>query len=337
MPVQVAAPAPAPRIPGVADGLLLVEAEIARWVTSSRVDFLNQQTRHLFAAGGKRLRSALTLAMTVALGGAISDEAVTAAASVEIVHAGSLVHDDLMDNASERRGVRTVNAEWDAGPAVMVGDFLLARAGQAALSVSPAVAAELARTFVELAEGQTLEMLDSFNLDRSHENALRSVSLKTGALFRAGCVMGALCAGSAAEELERASRYGQRFGEAFQIVDDLLDLASTTELLGKPVGNDLRQGVYTLPLLRALDDDRLAPVRQTLAERRDRLSDGELDDVLTALRRSAFIAETIADARRVAEEAAAALALPAAGEALTALREFPVAYLEWACSLVRPR
>ncbi|HZD74991.1 MAG TPA: polyprenyl synthetase family protein [Actinomycetota bacterium] len=335
MPVQVAAPAP--RIPGVEDGLLLVEAEIRRWVTSSQVGFLNQETRQLFAAGGKRLRSALTLAMTVALGGSIGDEAVTAATSVEIVHAGSLVHDDLMDNASERRGVRTVNAEWDAGPAVMVGDFLLARAGQAALSVSPAVADELARTFVELAEGQTLEMLDAFNLDRSTENALRSVSLKTGALFRAGCVMGALCAGATPGELERASRYGQRFGEAFQILDDLLDLASTTELLGKPVGNDVRQGVYTLPLLRALDDDRLAPVRQTLAERRDRLSDEELEGILTALQRSSFIEDTVAYARRFSEEAAAALALPAAGEALAALRDFPVAYVEWARSLIRRR
>jgi geranylgeranyl pyrophosphate synthase len=335
MPVQAAAPAP--RIPGVEDGLLLVEDEIRRWVTSSQVEFLNRETGQLFAAGGKRLRSALTLAMTAALGGSISDKAVTAAASVEIVHAGSLVHDDLMDNASERRGVRTVNAEWDAGPAVMVGDFLLARAGQAALSVSPAVADELARTFVELAEGQTLEMLDSFNLDRSTENALRSVSLKTGALFRAGCVMGALCAGSAADELERASRYGQRFGEAFQILDDLLDLASTTELLGKPVGNDLRQGVYTLPLLRALDDDRLAPARQTLAQRRDRLSDEELDGILTALQRSDFIEDTMAHARRFSEDAAAALDLPAASEALVALREFPVAYLEWTRSLIRRR
>jgi geranylgeranyl pyrophosphate synthase len=203
--------------------------------------------------------------------------------------------------------------------------------------VSRAVAEELARTFVELTEGQTLEMLDSFNLDRSIENALQSVSLKTGALFRAGCVMGALCAGATAEELERASRYGQRFGEAFQIVDDLLDLASTTELLGKPVGNDLRQGVYTLPLLRALDDERLAAVRATVAERRDRLRDEELDRILAALQRSSFIEDTIAHARRFSEEAAAALALPDAGEALVALRDFPVAYLEWASSLIRRR
>jgi hypothetical protein len=98
MPVEVAAPAP--RIPGVEDGLLLVEGEIHRWVTSSQVEFLNQETKRLFAAGGKRLRSALTLAMTVALGGSINDKAVTAATSVEIVHAGSLVHDDLMDNTS---------------------------------------------------------------------------------------------------------------------------------------------------------------------------------------------------------------------------------------------
>ena len=147
-------------------------------------------------------------------------------------------------------------------------------------------------------------MTDAFDLGRPEERALRSISLKTGALFRAGCVIGALCAGVRGEELELARRYGDRFGLAFQVLDDLLDLVSTTERLGKPVGNDLRQGTYTVPLLRALARPaELGWIRDALAGDGRQLSEAHVEKVLTALKQDEFVDETMEHVRALAEEA----------------------------------
>jgi heptaprenyl diphosphate synthase/octaprenyl-diphosphate synthase len=220
--------------------------------------------------------------------------------------------------------------------AVMVGDRLLARAGQAALSVSPQVASELIQSLVELIEGQVMEMTDAYDLGRTEERARRSISLKTGTLFRSGCVIGALAAGvTEDEELELARRFGDRFGDAFQILDDLLDLVSTTELLGKPVGNDLRQGTYTVPLLRALRRPELAWIRDVLASDGRDLTDGQVDKVLAALKQGTFVDETLAYVRSLAASASAVLDEPAAaGRDWSVLRELPLDYITWAESLI---
>jgi geranylgeranyl pyrophosphate synthase len=179
-------------------------------------------------------------------------------------------------------------------------------------------------------------MTDAYDLGRTEERALRSISLKTGTLFRSGCVIGALSAGvTAPEELELARRFGDRFGEAFQILDDLLDLVSTTELLGKPVGNDLRQGTYTVPLLRALRRPELGWIRDVLGSDGRELADGQVEKVLAALKQGPFVDETLAHVRSVAAEAAAVLDTPAAGDrGWAVLRELPLDYVTWAESLI---
>src|SRR6185312_11812301 len=277
------------------------------------------------ATGGKRMRSVLLLLTHRAFGGVPDGTEITAAAAVEMVHAGSLAHDDLMDAATERRGVRTVNADYGTSMAVMVGDRLLARAGQAALSVSPQVASELIQSLVELIEGQVMEMTDAYDLGRTEERARRSISLKTGTLFRSGCVIGALTAGvGSGEELELARRF-----------DDLLDLVSTSELLGKPVGNDLRQGTYTVPLLRALRRPELAWISDVLASEGRDLTDGQVDKVLAALKQGTFVDETLAYVQSLAASASAVLDEPAAaGRDWSVLRELPLDYITWAESLI---
>ncbi|MEU4765376.1 polyprenyl synthetase family protein [Actinosynnema sp. NPDC023794] len=320
-----------PTMPALARALPKVEDEIRALATSSSLPIVNTFSGRITAAGGKRLRSVLVLAGSLAVSGRITDKAVTAAACVELLHAGSLVHDDLMDNAEERRGVRTVNADWGTGPAVLVGDFMLARASQAALDrISPFAASTLAKAVTDLVEGQVLEVVDLYDSDRDPAAALRSIELKTGALFEVGCVLAAHCADADEATTDAMARFGALFGLMFQILDDLLDLASTSQRLGKPVGNDIRQGVYTLPLLRALTDDQ----RALLARRGRELTDAELTGLLAELRQSSLVADTLAHCTSLAGQAVRALPNLPDSDALGILRELPGAYLDWAASQI---
>jgi heptaprenyl diphosphate synthase/octaprenyl-diphosphate synthase len=326
---------PLSALPAVQEELGLVDAEVHRLAVGSEVAGMDTAVEQLLATGGKRMRSVLLLLTHRTFGGGHDGSEITAAAAVEMVHAGSLAHDDLMDAATERRGVRTVNADYGTSMAVMVGDRLLARAGQAALSVSPQVASELIQSLVELIEGQVMEMRDAYDLGRTEERAMRSISLKTGTLFRSGCVIGALTAGVTGTEIELARRYGDRFGASFQVLDDLLDLVSTTELLGKPVGNDLRQGTYTVPLLRALERPELAWIRDVLGSEGRDLADGQVEKVLAALKQGTFIDDTLAQVRGLAAEAAAVFDEPAAaGRDWSVLQKLPQEYISWAESLI---
>ncbi|GIH92571.1 polyprenyl synthetase family protein [Planobispora siamensis] len=310
--------------PVLSEGLSRVERRLNRLSTSSRLPLINRAAERITAAGGKRLRPALTLATALALSGRIDRRAVTAAACVELIHAGSLVHDDLMDNAAERRGVRTVNAELGNGGAMIVGDFMVARAWLAALASTPrAVAETLATTLVELAEGQFQETADLFDAGRTPADALESVRRKTASLFRASCVV-------AHPDGRAMAEYGERYGTLFQILDDLLDLASTAELLGKPVGNDLRQGVYSFPLLTAVGRD-CGDLRPFLGRR---LTEDEITVVLARLRNSSMIDDTIEYCRGLAADAVAALPVVAHPEAAAVLCGLPVATVDHARALL---
>ncbi|MEV0388624.1 polyprenyl synthetase family protein [Nonomuraea sp. NPDC050643] len=300
------------RSPAVAAGLAKVEAKVKRLSGSSALPGINAGAGRIVSAGGKRLRPAMTLATAIALGKAPDRRVITAAACVELVHAGSLVHDDLMDRATERRGARTLNAELGDGKALVIGDFMLARAGLAAITaVSRPVAEVLAATVVELAEGQYLETAELFNAARTQESALRSITGKTAALFRAGCLVAAVCAHASAEDRARMATYGEKFGLIFQILDDLLDLTATSEQLGKPAGNDLRQGVYTLPVILSGVD-----------------VSGPADEVLRELRASRMAERTIAYCRGLASDALAALPVLHDREMASILYGLPGAYID---------
>jgi heptaprenyl diphosphate synthase len=224
-----------------------------------RVDdrFLGDVASHLLGAGGKRLRPTLTLCAAYAVSGetkasASTEAAVTGGASVELVHLGSLYHDDVIDEAETRRGVPSVNARWSNIVAILSGDFLLAQASALAASLGADVAGLLAATIGELCRGQVLELQYLFNPARTEESYFSAIEGKTASLLATAARVGGMVTRAPAPTLDALTRFGHHLGMCFQIVDDVLDVTRTEAELGKPVGNDLLEGVYTLPVILAV-------------------------------------------------------------------------------------
>jgi heptaprenyl diphosphate synthase len=225
--------------------------------------------------------------------------------SVELVHLGSLYHDDVMDDATTRRTVESVNARWGNLKAILAGDFLLARASEIAASLGTEVAQLLAATIGRLCEGQIRELRDIYNLGRTEPDYLTSISGKTAALFATASRIGGIVGGLPRDHIEALTAFGEQYGMAFQVVDDVLDLIATDEQLGKPAGHDLVEGVYTLPTLRTLAGPEGDELRAVLG--------GPLDvdqkaKARAIIHRTDAIDQSLEVARRYVEEALAALA-----------------------------
>jgi heptaprenyl diphosphate synthase len=219
--------------------------------------FLGEVAGHLLNAGGKRLRPMLTLCAGYAARGGdtpATPELVTGATAVELVHVGSLYHDDVIDEAETRRGVPSVNARWSNIVAILAGDYLLAAASERAASLGADVAGLLAATIGDLCRGQVLELQHLFDVGRTQESYLSAIAGKTATLFATACRIGGMVAGVSTAALGAVTGFGHHLGMGFQIVDDVLDLTGTEASLGKPAGNDLLEGVYTLPVIYALSE-----------------------------------------------------------------------------------
>jgi heptaprenyl diphosphate synthase len=217
--------------------------------------FLGELAGHLLGAGGKRLRPTLALCAGYAARGAgdpVSDAVVTGGAAVELVHLGSLYHDDVIDEAETRRGVPSVNARWSNIVAILAGDYLLAQASSLAASLGADVAGLLAATIGELCRGQVLELQHLFDVERSEESYLSSIEGKTASLMATACRIGGMVSDVSADTLDALTQFGHHVGMCFQVVDDVLDVTATEAVLGKPTGNDVHEGVYTLPVIHAL-------------------------------------------------------------------------------------
>ena len=238
----------------MADGLRRTEDEL-RKVVESDDPFLTEVARHLIDAGGKRVRPALAITASLVL-----DEdpdvarwaVIRGGVAVELVHQGSLYHDDVIDDAETRRTVQSVNARWGNLEAILAGDYLLARASEIAADLGTEVAGLLAATIAALCEGQVREVRHAFDVDRSEEAYLASISGKTASLLATAARIGAIVADHSRDVVDAVTDFGHNYGMAFQVVDDLLDVTATDEELGKPSGNDLMEGTYTLPVIRAL-------------------------------------------------------------------------------------
>ena len=240
----------------LADDLARIEIELSETVCDSD-SFMADVASHLLSAGGKRLRPALTLASYYAVCGAAraSDSAVIGGASVELVHIGSLHHDDVIDEADTRRGVPSVNARWSNIVAILSGDYLLARASALAASLGANVAGLLADTIGELCRGQVLELRHLFDTQRSEAVYLSAIQGKTASLFATSCRIGGMVADVTGPTLDGLSAFGENLGMCFQIIDDVLDLTADEAELGKPAGNDVAEGIYTLPVIYALEEN----------------------------------------------------------------------------------
>ena len=215
--------------------------------------YLTEIASHLISAGGKRLRPVMTIVSSVGgTDGPASEEAILGGISCELVHLGSLYHDDVMDEATTRRGVDTVNAKWGNLQAILAGDFLLARASEIAASLGTEVAGLLARTIGRLCEGQIEELRHTYNVARPIDSYLTSIDGKTASLYSTAARIGGLVAGHDRATVDLLTEYGTAYGMVFQIVDDVLDIIATDDELGKPAGHDMEEGVYTLPVLHTL-------------------------------------------------------------------------------------
>ena len=295
------APSPLLTHHGMGDELARVEDTLRAAVTVPD-PHLTEVALHLITAGGKRQRPALTVLASGAV--PASEDAVRGGVAVELVQVGSLCHDDVMDEADTRRGVETVNHRWGNLTAILAGDFLLAKASEIAASLGTEVAGLLAATIGRLCEGQVRELQTTFQPDRTETAYLEAIDGKTAALFAASTRIGGIVADLPRDEIEALTTYGHRYGMAFQVVDDVLDIVATDEQLGKPAGQDLAVGVYTFPVIRSL-----AAGDEELGEMLGKPLDA--DDVARArklVRAGAGVDEALALAATYAEEAVAALA-----------------------------
>jgi heptaprenyl diphosphate synthase len=297
-------------LPRLDEDLSRVEGALRRAVTAED-PFLTEVAGHLVEAGGKRLRPALVLATALSTVPEVTDEIVSGGVSVELVHLGSLYHDDVMDEAEVRRGVPSVNARWGNLVAILAGDFLLARASEIAAGLGTEVAALLAATIGRLCEGQIGELQSAFNVDRTEDSYFAAISGKTATLMSTSCRVGALIAGLPRAEVDAMTSLGRAFGMVFQIVDDILDLVGSDEQLGKPSGHDMVEGVYTLPVIRALASPAVGDELRALLG--SPLGPPERDKARAIVRASGGVEAAAGVARRYADEAAAsAMALDGA-------------------------
>lgn len=239
-----------------------VNADLARRMRGRAAPALYEAAAHLVSSGGKRLRPHMAIKSCELLGGTAA-AAMPAAAAVEMIHNFTLVHDDIMDNDEVRHGVPTVHRRFGVPVAILAGDVLFSKAfeavsaggrgGRAGAGRPALLAAQLAAACTEVCEGQMLdiEMASSRRMPPEAEY-LEMVSKKTAALFGASCAMGAACAGAGRRDMSKMSSFGRSLGIAFQITDDLIGVMGDPAVTKKPVGNDLREGKKSLPILMAV-------------------------------------------------------------------------------------
>jgi octaprenyl-diphosphate synthase len=220
---------------------------------ASDVAMINQIAHYIISAGGKRIRPMLVLLFSKALGFA-GPERFELAATVEFIHTATLLHDDVVDESALRRGRQTANALFGNAASVLVGDFVYSRAFQMMVSVNRMRVLEvLADATNVIAEGEVLQLMNMHDPDLAVEEYLRVIRFKTAKLFEASARLGAVLAETDSHVEESCAEYGRALGTAFQLVDDLLDYEGATAQLGKNVGDDLREGKPTLPLLIAME------------------------------------------------------------------------------------
>jgi heptaprenyl diphosphate synthase len=287
--------------------------------------YLTEIASHLIVAGGKRLRPVLSTVAAQIGGAPASDDVVRGGVSCELVHLGSLYHDDVMDEADTRRGVETVNAKWGNLQAILAGDFLLSRASEIAASLGTEVAGLLARTIGWLCEGQIEELRFTYAVDRTEESYYASIHGKTASLYGTAARIGGIVAGHDEAVVDALTDFGNAYGMVFQIVDDILDATATDEQLGKPAGHDMVEGVYTLPVLRTMA---LGSAGDELAE----LLGAPLDAAqqrraLAIVRSGVGVASAVETARQYADRATSACDRFPESEATAALRAAPEALL----------
>ncbi len=290
-------------LPRLEEGLERVEPLLTASVTTGDA-FLDEVTTHLIGAGGKRLRPLLALASATAGNRDPTEDDLMGAVAVELVHLASLYHDDVIDEATIRRNVESVNRRFGNLVAIVAGDYLLARSAAIAADLGTEIAALLANTLGRLCQGQVTEVRSAFQLGRTRDDYFAAISGKTAALTATSCRIGALTGSLPGPEVEACTEFGRYFGMVFQIRDDILDITASDGQLQKPAGQDLAEGIYTLPTLVALADPDAGPDLRALLGQP--LAQPERDKARAIVMGSRGILDSIGAARAFVDEAQAA-------------------------------
>jgi heptaprenyl diphosphate synthase len=302
-----------------------VEALLRDAVTSD-YPLLTETSRHLVEAGGKRFRPLLVL-LASEFGDPAAPGVLPAAVVVELTHLATLYHDDVMDEATMRRGARSANSRWDNTVAILTGDFLFSRASDILADLGPEPVRIQARTFSRLVHGQLRETVGALPGEEPVAHYLQVLADKTGSLIATSARFGALLSGAEPSAVQAVTAFGETIGVAFQISDDLLDIAGEPTESGKLPGTDLREGVRTLPVLLALQEEPPQSAVRSLLEG-DLTDDGRLGEALAVLRdhpgmvaARGHLVDRAEEAKRLAEP----LPEGSAKDALVELADFVVA------------
>ena len=304
----------------MAADLRIVEASLLRSIRDDP-DVVAGPMEDLFEAGGKRIRPVLVL-LSAKCGLYDLDRLIPAAMAVELTHAATLVHDDVIDRAAVRRGRPTVAARLGDEPAIVVGDYYFAKAYElAALTESPAVVAILARAVMGVCAGEVRQQAIRHRYSTSVDEYMRRIEAKTATLLAACCDIGALLGELTDQERSALRTYGRLLGLAFQIADDVLDYVGSEDEIGKPIGQDIAEGFATLPLMLAIEDPSVArELKQKLVDGHP-LTGDQAHEVAEMVKTSRGPTQALERAREHASEARRQLTALHASEARDALAE----------------
>ena len=295
-------------IPRVWERLARVEDRLIE-VTTAQTPFLTEVAQHLLLAGGKRYRPLLAQ-VAAELGPEPGPPPVEAGVAVELVHAGSLYHDDVIDNSDTRHGVASVNFEWNNTAAILGGDFLLAKASEVAAPLGEEAVTLIAQTYATLCEGQVLELQLGGSIDHGPQEYLAVVGGKTASLIRTSARLGALTAGADRDTIEAISEWAWEMGIVFQMADDVLDLIADEAFLGKPAGSDIGEGTFTLPVLYAAAGSNGREIKEILSRGLPYKRE-DIDRVIALVVEGGYVDQVLDEATerlRIAEKAAARIA-----------------------------
>ena len=300
------------RIPRIWEQLSRVEERLLEASTADDA-YLTKIAQHLLLAGGKRFRPLLAL-LAAEFGPSSDGRPVEASVAVELIHVGSLYHDDVIDESDIRRGAASANANWTNTVAILAGDFLMARASEvAATHLSQEAVRQLAATYAELVEGQIRELQLEGNLGHSIADYNQVIGGKTASLIRTSARLGAMASDADEATVEALSTWSWEVGMVFQIADDSLDLVADEETIGKPAGSDIREGTFTAPVLLAANGPDGARIRELLDTDMP-YGDETVEEVISLVRSGGHIDAALASATDRLQVADAALATLDDGE-----------------------
>ena len=301
----------------IASGLADVENILNERIQGKYL-FANETSRHLVVAGGKRFRPLITILGSL-VGTGVNERVLKAAAVCELTHLATLYHDDVMDEAPLRRGVESANSRWGNSVAILTGDYLFAKMSQILAELGPEAVKLQADTFERLVIGQILETQGPGSSDDPLEHYLQVVADKTGSLIATSLRFGAMFAGCTKEEIATLTEFGEKIGIAFQLADDIIDIASDSLDSGKTPGTDLREGIPTLVTLNAMKSNDPKDASLKLALSGPIKSEEKVQWVIQELRNHKAISESRLQLQTIAKEARAALGPLPISETSTAL------------------